>query len=258
MTALRVLESDHGHDDEESERSIDAAAVADIEFERRQPDLTELGNAQRFARMQQGRLRYVHAWRRWLAWDGRRWSRDESEAEIAAAKRVVYALRAEVAALLMQASRADELAAGRADELAKFATKSATNRGLRAAVALAQSDPALATSASALDADPWLLNVANGTIDLRTGRIRSHDPADLITQLAPVEFDPRAECPTWDAFLMRVLPDPAVRDWVHRFCGYSISGDVGEQVLAFFLGCGANGKSTLLRAVQDVLGDYAA
>jgi putative DNA primase/helicase len=63
--------------------------------------------------------------------------------------------------------------------------------------------------ADALDGDPWLLNVENGTLDLRTGELRDHEREDLITKLAPVEFDPEAEAPTWDAFIERVLPSEA-------------------------------------------------
>jgi putative DNA primase/helicase len=49
-----------------------------------------------------------------------------------------------------------------------------------------------------LDSDPWLLNVANGTIDLRTGALRAHNPEDLCTMQAPVMYDPKAVAPLWD------------------------------------------------------------
>ena len=46
--------------------------------------------------------------------------------------------------------------------------------------------------ARALDQDPYLLNVANGTIDLRTGLLGLHDPADMLTKISPVNYDPAA------------------------------------------------------------------
>ena len=93
-------------------------------------------------------------------------------------------------------------------------------------------------------------------IDLRTGVLRPHSPVDLITCLAPVVYAPSAVAPTFEAFLARVLYDPSVRTWVQRYLGYSLTGNVGEQCLAFFVGEGQNGKSVLLDALLAVLGDY--
>jgi putative DNA primase/helicase len=97
----------------------------------------------------------------------------------------------------------------------------------------------------------------NGTIDLRTGQLRPHDPLDAITKLAPVEFDPAAECPAFLAFLARVLPDVEVRRFLRYMTGYGLTGVTIEQCLAFLYGGGANGKSTFLDVIQDMLGDYA-
>jgi putative DNA primase/helicase len=80
-----------------------------------------------------------------------------------------------------------------------------------------------------------------------------HDPADFITKLAPVDFDPTALCPTYDAFLARVQPDEKMRDFIHRWFGLSLTGDTTEQKLAFFYGKGGNGKSVL----QDTVGFIA-
>jgi putative DNA primase/helicase len=107
------------------------------------------------------------------------------------------------------------------------------------------------------DKDPWLLNVANGTIDLRTGALSPHDPGDLITKLAPVAYNPAAKAPLWDAFLERVLPDEETRKLAQRVIGYSMTGDVSERVLFFLYGPGANGKTTFLEANYAMLGDYA-
>ena len=70
-------------------------------------------------------------------------------------------------------------------------------------------------------------------------------------------YDPGAPAPRWEAFLDRILPDPEVRAFVHRAIGYSITGSVGEQVLFFLHGSGANGKSTFLNVLRSVLGRYA-
>jgi putative DNA primase/helicase len=124
-------------------------------------------------------------------------------------------------------------------------------------LALAQSEEPLCAAASEFDRDPFVLNLLNGTLDLRTGQLRPHRQTDMLTRLASVVFDPDATCPGWDRFLARVLPDLDVRRFVQRFIGYCLTGDVSEQVLAFLHGLGANGKSVLLDVLLALLGDYA-
>lgn len=219
--------------------------------------LTDLGNAERFARLCGSRYRYVKAWRAWLVWDGLRWKRDEVGSEMQAAKIVVRSLYSDAAAAARAAAGGDERAQDRAAAILKWARNSASEHAMRAMVALAQTEEPIVATPDTFDLDPMLLNVLDGTVDLRTGHVRAHRQGDMITQLAPVRFDAAATCPTFDAFFQRVQTDPAVRSWLQRFFGYCLSGDVGAQILVFFLGMGANGKSTLLNAVQSLLGDYA-
>ncbi len=116
----------------------------------------------------------------------------------------------------------------------------------------------LAVEDNHLDADPWLLNVENGTIDLRTGRREKHDPSDLLTKIAPVHADRRAKCPLFKKFLERITGDDAAfRAYMQKAVGYSLTGITTEQVLFFVHGkSGNNGKSTLVNLIRDMLGDY--
>lgn len=222
-----------------------------------EPKLTELGNGERLARMFGKELRYVHAWKAWLRWEGTHWRRDQVGIEMAKAKLVVYALFEDAARLAKLAASGDERVTGVAGAMAKFAVLSSKAGALRAAATLAQSEIPIAATPDVFDRDPWMLNVANGTIDLRTGELRPHEQEDMITMLAAVEFDPAALCPHWEEFLQRILPDVEVRAFMQRFLGYSLTGDTSEQVVVFLYGGGANGKSTLLGVVQDILADYA-
>lgn len=110
-----------------------------------------------------------------------------------------------------------------------------------------------------LDRDGWLLNCPNGTVDLRSGELRGHDRADLITQLCPVEFDPDAKCPLWEATLDLFFGgDRRLISYWQRLCGYILTGVIREHVLPIAFGEGANGKSTILGTLQGVMGpDYA-
>jgi putative DNA primase/helicase len=184
-------------------------------------------------------------------WDGARWRRDElnSVQELTRAVSVV---------------RWDEVAAmGNPEEgeskskRARWALATESKRGRDNMLALAQSVPGISVSHEALDGDAWLLNVANGTLDLRTGVLREHARADHLTKLSPVAYDASAACPTWDRFLERVTGgNVELANFLARAVGYSLTGDVGEQVVFFLQGAGANGKSTFTKILRELLGDY--
>jgi len=126
-------------------------------------------------------------------------------------------------------------------------------------IELAQSNnPVIWADINDYDKNPWLLNVNNGTIDLRTGELKPHDPADMITELLPLDYDPAATSAEWDAFLSRIFNgDTDLIAYVQRAMGYSITGDQSEQAFFFCYGSGFNGKSTLLNACRMVLDNYS-
>jgi putative DNA primase/helicase len=149
-----------------------------------------------------------------------------------------------------------------------WAIKSQHANRLSAMLALARSEPGIPVLPEQLNADPWLLNAANGTIDLRTGRLREHRREDFITALSPVKYDPAAACPTWERALNGIFPPDSDADdrpgdeetigFVQRLFGYCATGVVRDKVLGVFWGTGDNGKSLVLNTVMDVLGpDYA-
>jgi putative DNA primase/helicase len=144
----------------------------------------------------------------------------------------------------------------RARERSAFAQQSLSKASLDRMLDLAKS--LLAVEDARLDADPWLFNVTNGTIDLRTGRREKHDPRDLLTKIAPVDADRDAKCPLFKKFLKRVTGDNAdLRTFIQKAVGYSLTGDMSEQVFFFVHGrSGNNGKSTLVNLIRDMLGDY--
>jgi P4 family phage/plasmid primase-like protien len=117
----------------------------------------------------------------------------------------------------------------------------------------------LAVDASKLDADPWLLNCQNGTVDLRTGELREHRAADLITKLAPVAYDPAAQAPRFRQFLAEIFADDRhVVEFLSRWFGYAATGSTESQCFVIHHGGGSNGKSTLIDTISNVLGDYAS
>jgi putative DNA primase/helicase len=209
---------------------------------------TDTGNAERMVDQFGDRIRFCHPWGAWLHWDGRRWKRDQTGTVRAWGKVVVRSIYAEIAV----AETKDERQA-----IWKHAVKSESSAARTAMLKWAEVEEGVPIEPEQMDCDPYLLNVLNGTVDLRTGKLRPHDKGDNITKLAPVVFDPSAECPTFLVFLNRVLPDLEVRRFLRRMSGYGMTGDTSEQCLAFLYGGGANGKSTFLDTMQELLGDYA-
>jgi putative DNA primase/helicase len=125
-------------------------------------------------------------------------------------------------------------------------------------VSLAESEPTVVVAAKMLDADPWLLGVQNGVIELKTGSFRSARREDLITKRANVAFDPNAQCPEWSKFLNTVMGgDHSLLDYLQRVSGYTLTGIVSEEVLFVLYGTGNNGKSTYRETLHALFGDYA-
>ncbi len=206
---------------------------------------TDLGNCGRLIAGHGEDLRYCYPWARWLVWDGRRWAVDNSGEVHRRAKRTVKEIYREASDATDDESR---------KALAKHAMRSEAENRIQAMVSLAKSE--VPVMPEALDRDPWLLNASNGTIDLRTGELRDHGRDDLITKLAPVDYDPGADAPTWAAVLERTIPSEPVREFFKKLCGRAFSGDVSEHVLPVLYGTGANGKSTVLNALLEAAGEY--
>jgi len=219
------------------------------EEERTSHPLTELGDAQRFADIYGNQVRFCARLGGWMYWDGRRWQRDTTGEVERAAKRLVTVDMAEEAA---------QLAAKDSAELLKHAAKCQGRRTISNILALAQTEKPIAAAVEEFDANPYALNCLNGTLSLDRGgfHLKPHDPADNITQLAGVAYDPDATSERFTQFLEEVLPDPDVRAYVQRAAGLSLFGEVREHILLLLYGTGANGKSTFLEALLHVAGDY--
>jgi putative DNA primase/helicase len=144
-------------------------------------------------------------------------------------------------------------------EEAKWALHSESLPRLEAMLKLARSEKLLADDGRNWDSDPWLLGVANGVVDLRTGNLRPGAPEDRITLHTDVSFDPEAQCPRWIRFQAEVFDDDSeLIAYVRRAVGYSLTGETSEQSFFCNYGDGANGKTTFLNAVRHVFGYYAS
>ena len=209
---------------------------------------TDVGNAARLVARHGRDLRYCHPWNQWFVFDGRLWQLDErGEAEA----RMKETLRS----LLADAHEIDDDKAR--PRLVKHVLESERAGRIRGSLDLARSEPGVPVLPDDFDTDDWLLNVENGTVDLKTGELRPHDRADLITKLAPVTYDAEAVAHLWAAVLEKVLPDADDRELFRRIVGYCLTGVTYEQIVLIFYGLGANGKTTVMETVRCLMGDYA-
>lgn len=218
----------------------------DMREARRSYAPTDIGNAERFIDMYRDRVLWCPARNSWLVWDGARWAWD--------AKMSVLKLAHKVArSIYKDAER--ETDPEKQKQIAKFALSSQNESRINAM--LSQARPYLAVGMEDLDADPWLINCQNGTLDLRSGKLKDHSPAGLLTKIAPINYDPGAECPRFKVFLKETLLEDALATFVKRYSGYSATGITRERLFAILYGFGKNGKTTLVELLRDALGDYA-
>src|SRR5215210_1042393 len=207
---------------------------------------TDLGNAERFVDAHRDHVLWCPARKSFLCWDGKRYAWDE---------------RGEVIKLAHQTARSifHEAAGAEGEEEQKAITKwaLASQNESRVNAMLSQARPYLAVGMEELDRDPWLVNCQNGTLDLRTGRLKDHHPADRITKIVPVDYAPNDSCARFKRFLKEALVDDALIKFVKRYSGYTLTGITRERLLAILYGFGKNGKTTLVELLHEVLGDYS-
>jgi putative DNA primase/helicase len=217
---------------------------------------TEDGNAQRLIKKMGGTLGYCPQIGRMVYADGH-WKVDELHQSEKSFSEMTYEMLHEGDDLIERGTRSDNpLLIDRGTRLKGWAVRSQNSPVFPNSIKRA--DQMISFPMSRLDTRPYLLNVKNGTLDLRTGELKDHDPSDWITHLIDIEYNPHAECPRWDKFLHEIFPgEPEMPPYIKRIAGYAATGEVRESCLICSVGIGANGKSILWGTIEHVLGDLA-
>lgn len=233
------------------------------------PDYTDTTFANLFLADHGRVVRHVTEADGWLHWDGTRWVRDEKQVDrlfqVTVARIEAQALQALSSARTAEEQANGEYETKRAKEATERAQEHLSNlrrykntQKINAALARAMKHESIEVRADALDQKPYLLNCRNGTIDLVTGQLRPHDPADLLTLRIEHDYRPEAKCPLWERSLIEWMEgDAEVCQFLQLAVGVTILGKSAEEVLFFLWGPGENGKSKFLLALQELLGPYA-
>ncbi len=203
---------------------------------------TELGNAERIVSEYGNDIRHINDVG-WMIWDGKKWSEDN--------RRKIEKITAKVLRKLFDGNEDDR----------KWA-KTCEKRSVRMN-SIKDMMHLVPAEREEFDKHSYLLNCANGVLDLKKGQLLPHDRDYMLTKMTNVEYDENAQCPNWISFLESIFKDSEgetdyeVIDFMQRAIGYSLTSDISEQVMFFLYGGGRNGKSTFINTIQTLLGDYS-
>jgi P4 family phage/plasmid primase-like protien len=217
-------------------------------------DLTQYGendadNALRIAKCASGRFHFVTETGQWIIWNGFRWIPDKD----GFMTRLHLAVMGETARQGLAMSARKE-----GDTLVRHAMRSRDSNKTTSALVMLRSVAGVTVSATELDADPWMLGTPNGLIDLRTGKAIEPDRKALITKSIACDLDTEATCPTWERVIsMASDGDAELIQFLQSWTGYTLTGSVREECLAFLHGTGANSKGTITECIRHLMGDYA-
>ncbi|MGA5874189.1 DNA primase family protein [Streptomyces cinereoruber] len=214
------------------------------------PDsLTDRGNAKLFVRLYQADFRHVPGLG-WYRWDTTRWQVDEDDSVLWAAGEIGEHL-----------ATTDPTGEHTTETLRKHRRRALSTAGINAMLTQAKSAPGMVLKAEHLDADPYALCTPAGIVDLHTGLIRTPDPNKDFHSRSTTVGPTATPIPRFLRFLTDTFGDDTegakMIAFLQLLLGYSITGDVGGQVMPFLFGAGKNGKSVLLDVSMKLLGDYA-
>ncbi len=210
--------------------------------------LTDVGNAERFAARNAGKVLWDVEHGMWRFWDGKSWTLDRMDKALEFAIETAETICSEARA----ASSKFEAAA-----LDNWANRSLSAARLAAMLKLARVQPSMTLESKQWDRDGFKLNVNNGTIDLRTGRLLEHDARDYITRIVPIDYDPLAASSIWQKVLHDALADEESIEFLQRVAGYLLTADASEEVFFMVIGPEASCKSTVFEALKAAMGDFS-
>jgi putative DNA primase/helicase len=219
----------------------------------------DMWNAERFVEFSGEDIRYCKAHESWYIWNGKYWEQDKLEYIRSMADEAIKDLYKYKNDMYQKyGTSEDKTVKAYYTEFISWLTKSRNTGRKDNMIRETGGKKGIAILPDRFDCDQWVFNCKNGTIDLKTGKLRDFDRRDMISKIAPVEYDPEAKAPLWIKFLDRIFDgNKELINFIQRAVGYSLTGSNREQCMFVCHGSGANGKSTLINIIQDMLGEYA-
>ena len=212
-------------------------------------DLTDTGNAQRFIDKFGENIRYNFDNKYWMIWDGKTWVRDAVQ---------IVKNKVDIMIEEMKEEAVAEPNEKYAQEMFRNIKHLSSNSGKEAMLKEAMHIDKTPVRNSDFDKDAFLLNCENGVVNLKTGELMPHNREFMMSKNTHVEVDMENEPKVW----LKCIDDifchsKGLIDFVHKSIGYSLSGSTKEQCFFQCYGNGSNGKTVFINAVMNILGDYS-
>lgn len=209
---------------------------------------TDLAIAYRLKELADGNIRYIQERGVFSIWNGEHWFLDGSGSGFMQSYE-----------LLIQYEMAEAMAdTTQREGRLRLAIRLQAKKTIDNITALLKRLPGIPIGLDDFDDNPYLFQVNNGVVNLKTSEFRPARKEDLCLRRSPVNYDPAATCPAFEKLLLWAMNDDPTRcAFLQRLFGYLMLGHAQEEVLPIFQGNGANGKSTIREVIRQALGDYA-
>lgn len=219
-------------------------------------------NADRLAALCEGKFLYCTDLKSWLKYDGKRWCRVESvelqEPARLAIKKELADMSAAYAIYMQGSGELDENLQGAYNSILSYLNGAAQNRVyIDNAIKLAAGKPAIMCKSTDFDNTPYLLNCANGVLNLKTFELMPHSPKQMFMKCTRAAYTPREHSSLWRDTMRQIVPDNDTYEYVQRMAGYCLTGNCSEELLFFLHGHGGTGKGTFTETLGYALGDYS-
>lgn len=213
----------------------------------------DTGNSGRFMRAFGERVKYSFNNKKWYYYSGKVWVMDDLGKVYEMADMIAKSISKEP--IVVSDETNEKLVEQAEKNKAKHVKYSRSVSGKQRMITDTQHRVAIGTDA--FDRDPYLFNTVSGYIDLNNRHLMKHNPSKMMSKMSYSEYNPEADCQQWIKFLNEIFQgDQELIDYIQRAIGYSMSGDVSEQVMFFLVGDGQNGKSVFVNVLNDVMGSY--
>lgn len=242
--------------DDELIKTIDSAIKSALSKPIEVSDKSDMANAELLIHTYGDDLIYVSGLG-WFYWTGKVWELDVDDVIVTQLFVKCMKTLQEEATARMAASKS-KADIKEAATIAAWAIRSLSSSAIKSAVQLASTVEGVRKNPDEIDSKNtlWLLNCANGTLNLKTGELLPHNKSNLITKIVNTNYIPNAKAPFWEHTLDLIFEgNTDLIKYIQRALGYSITGSQDERCFFICWGeSGANGKSTILETIQDILG----
>lgn len=221
-------------------------------------NFSDVGNAERLMAIYGKNIRYNPIRRGWLLWSSKHWELDFVGKIEGLARKVLRKLQIEGEAISLEGLNYDEQKSKEKlkESIKKYVLRSESDGKIKAMISQAMTQNRLIVTET--DKNNYLLNIKNGTLNLKTGLLEKHDRRNFCTKLIDVEYDPKMQCPNWTEFINKIfMEDQELINYIQKSVGYSMTGDADLQCFYILHGGGSNGKGTFIKTIMRFLGDYS-